>query len=182
MRLFQGCMILAVLALLPVVSLAQDLNTEQVRAFVSVMQEFKPLFDQYAEEVEDDGDAASTSRLVADWAREFKWTPEMLSVLRKYGFDEKTWPDVAGQTTQAYMAVKLGEDGQDVLGQMRRSVQEIENSQDIPEEYAEYREHLIAQMQSNIAEMEKALNAPANDQEAVRPFISQLDVIFDWNN
>lgn len=182
MKAFRGFMVLAVLVLLPVASWAQDLSTEQVRAFVSVMQEFKPYFDQYAEEVGDDGDAASTSQLVTDWAREFKWSPEMLSVLRKYGFDEKTWPVVAQQTTQAYMAVKLGEDGQDVLGQMRQSVKEIETSRDIPAEYAEYRAHLITQMQANIAEMEKTLNAPVQDQEAVRPFIPQLDAVFDWNN
>ena len=184
MKAFRWFMVPAVfvLILLPAVAQAQELSTEQVRSFVGAMQEFKPGFDQYAEEVGDDGDAASTSKLVADWAREFKWSPEMLSVLQKYGFDAKTWPVTARLATQAYMAVKLGEDGQDVLGRMRHSMREIETSRDIPEEYAEYRAHLLTQMRANIAEMEKTLNAPRKDQEAVQPFIPQLDAIFEWNN
>ena len=38
----------------------------------------------------------------------------------------QVWPI---RSLRAYMAVKLGEDGEDVLGQMRQSVAEIEKQQ-----------------------------------------------------
>lgn len=179
MKLFRGFMALVFLVSFPAAVWSQELSEQQVWGFVNVMQEFKPLFEQYAEAADDDGDVASTSKLVTDWAREFTWSPDMLALLDKYGFDRETWPVVASRVTQAYMAVKFGEEGGDALGQMRKIVREIEDSRDIP---AEQKEQMIGQMKENMAEMEKTLNAPAGDQNAVRAFIPQLDAVFDWHD
>ena len=44
------------------------------------------------------------------------------AIIGKHGFDFDSWSAVSQQVTQAYMAVKLGADGQDVMGQMRQSM------------------------------------------------------------
>lgn len=179
MNLFGRVMVWAALVLLPSTVWSQDLSTERVQGFVGVMEEFKPFFERYAEDADDDGDAASTAKLVTDWAHEFKCSSDMLTVLEKHGFDKDSWPVVAAQVSQAYMAVKFGEHGQDALGQMRRAVMEIEGNRDIS---AEDKAQMLAQMKENMAVMEKTLSAPAADQDAVREFIPQLDAVFGWSD
>jgi hypothetical protein len=113
---------------------------------------------------------------VTDWAQGLKERAEVEGILKKHGFDFESWATVSQQVTQAFMAVKFGKDGQDIMGQMQQSMAEIEGNKEIP---AEYKSQMIAQMQVSMAEIEKALNAPPEDQEAVKPFTSELDVIFE---
>jgi hypothetical protein len=155
---------------------SSGLTAKDVQGFIASMQELKPYYNQYTEEVEDDGDATSTAQVVTDWARGLKERAEVEGILKKHGFDFERWATVAQQVTQAFMAVRLGKDGQDIMGQMEQSVAEIEGNKDIP---AEYKSQMIAQMQVSMAEIEKALNAPPEDQEVVKPFASELDVIFE---
>ena len=56
-------------------------------------------------------------------------------------------------------------------------MKEIESNKDIP---AEYKTQMVAQMRQSMAEMEKTLATSPENQEAVRPFLSQLDTIFEW--
>lgn len=100
----------------------------------------------------------------------------MEAIIAKHGFDFDRWAAVSQQVTQAYMALKLGKDGQDVMGQMGQSIAEIETNKDIP---AEYKSQMIAQMQASMAEMKKVLEASPEDQSAVQPFVADLDAIFE---
>jgi hypothetical protein len=152
------------------------LTATDVQGFIASMQELKPYFDQYAEESGDDGDSTSTAQVVTDWAQGLKEQRDVEAILGKNGFDFNTWSTVSQQVTQAYMAVRLGKDGQDVMGQMRQSIAEIEGNKDIP---AEYKSQMIAQMQTSMAEMEKVLTASPEDQDTVKPFVSELDAIFE---
>lgn len=153
------------------------LGAKDVEGFIGAMQELKPYFDQFADEAEDEGDGTSTARIMGDWAQSLKQQHEIEGMLQKHGFTFDNWAAVSQQVTQAYMAIKLGKDGQDVLGQMQQSVKEIEASKDIP---AEYKTQMVAQMRQSMAEMEKTLATSPENQEAVRPFLSQLDTIFEW--
>ena len=153
------------------------LGAKDVEGFIGAMQELKPYFDQYSEEVGDDGDASSTAGVMSDWARSLGQQHEVESVLKKHGFSFESWTTVAQDVTMAYMAVKLGPEGQDVLGQMRQSVAEIESSKDIP---AEYKQQMLAQMQQSMAQMEQTLAASPENQEVVKPFIPRLDTVFEW--
>lgn len=152
------------------------LTAGDVEGFIASMQELKPYFDQYAEESGDDGDATSTAQVVTDWAQGLKEQRDVEAILGKHGFDFATWSTVSQQVTQAYMALRLGKDGQDVMGQMQQSIADIENNKDIP---AEYKSQMIAQMQASMAEMDKMLKASPEDQDTVKPFVSELDVIFE---
>jgi hypothetical protein len=152
------------------------LTQKDVQGFIASMQELKPYYEQYADENQDDGDATSTARVMTDWAQGLKEHAEVEGILRKHGFDFESWATVAQQVTQAFMALRLGKDGQDIMGQMQQAMAEIKTNKDIP---AEYKTQMIAQMQMSMAEIEKALNAPVEDQEAVKPFASELDVIFE---
>jgi hypothetical protein len=140
------------------------------------MQELKPYFDQFAEETEDDGDLTSTSRVISDWAQGLKEHRDVEAIIGKHGFDFDSWAAVSQQVTQAYMALKLGKDGQDVMGQMQQSIAEIEGNTEIP---AEYKTQMIAQMQTSMAEMEKMIQASPEDQSTVQPFVQELDAIFE---
>lgn len=153
------------------------LSESDVKGFVGSMQELKPYFDQYADETGDDGDGASTAQVVSDWAKSLKEQQEVEGVLKKHGFDFERWAAVSQQVTQAYMAFKFGKDGQDVLGQMQESITEIENNKDIP---AESKAQMLDQMKQSMAEMEKTFQAPQEDQDTVKPFVADLDKIFDW--
>ena len=151
------------------------LSGKDVQGFIGAMQDLKPYYEQYAQEAGSDGSDAAG--VMDDWTMSLQQHHELEGMLEKHGFTAPTWPGVAHQVTQAYMAVKLGEDGEDVLGQMRQSVAEIENSKDIP---AEYKAQMLSQMKMSMTQMEKSLAAPAPDQEAVKPYIGQLDTVFEW--
>jgi hypothetical protein len=153
------------------------LATADVEGFIGAMQDLKPYFDAYAAEAGDDGDATSMAGIMGDWAGSLGQQQELKGILGKHGFNFETWPLVAQQVTQAYLAVKLGADGEDVLGQMRQSMAEIESSKDIP---AEYRSQMLEQMKQSLAEMEETLAASPDSQEVVRPFLPQLDSVFGW--
>jgi hypothetical protein len=151
------------------------LSGQDVQGFIGAMQDLKPYFEQYAQEAGEEGSDAA--RAMDGWAMALQQHHEVEGTLEKHGFTTETWPVVAHQVTQAYMAVKLGGDGENVLGQMRQSVAEIENSTDIP---AEYKEQMLSQMKVSMAQMEQSLAAPAEDQAAVKPYLGQLDTLFEW--
>jgi hypothetical protein len=151
------------------------LSGDAVKGFIGAMQDLKPYYEQFAEEAGDDGTDAT--RVMDEWTVSMAQQHELAELLEKHGFTAQTWPEVAHQVTQAYMAVKLGEDGEDVMGQMRQSVTEIENSKDIP---AEYKQQMLDQMKMSMAQMEDSLAAPAEDKAAVRPYLPQLDSVFEW--
>ncbi|MBP9944097.1 MAG: hypothetical protein KBF11_06075 [Desulfomicrobium sp.] len=176
MKLVRVAGLLVVALLLSQSAWCSGLSAKDVQGFIASMQELKPYFDQFAEETEDDGDLASTSRVVSDWAQGLKERSDVEAIIGKHGFDFDSWAAVSQQVTQAYMAVKLGADGQDVMGQMRQSMAEIETNKDIP---AEYKTQMITQMQTSMAEMEKVLKASPEDQDAVKPFVTELDSIFE---
>lgn len=163
--------------LVSTVAWSADLNGKDVKSFVNSMRDLKPLFDQYAEETGDDGDATSTAQVVQDWSKGMKGRSELESVLKKNGFTYESWEQVSMQVMHAYMAVKFGKDGKNVVGQMEESRQAIQDSKDLP---AESKQQLIEEMTKSIAEFKKSLDASKTDQEAVRPFITDLDAIFDW--
>ena len=177
MRLWRVLVMLPAFLLVSQSVWCAGLGAKQVEGFIGAMQELKPYFDQYADEAEDDGDATSTSRLMGDWARSLKDQREVEGMLKKHGFNVESWSEVSQQVTQAYMAVKLGKDGEDVLGQMQQSLDEISSNKDIP---AEYKAQMLEQMKQSMAEMEKTLATSPENQEAVRPFLPQLDTIFEW--
>jgi len=152
------------------------LTAKDVQGFIASMHELKPYFDQYAEESGDDGDASNTAQVVTDWAQGLKEQRDVEAILGKHGFDFNTWGTVSQQVAQAYMAVRLGKDGQDVMRQMPQTIAEIESNKEIP---AEYKSQMIAQMQTSMAEMEKVLAASPEDQVTVKPFVSELDAIFE---
>lgn len=176
MKLMRMAVLLMVMLFFSSAAWSSNLTAKDVQGFIASMQELKPYYDQYTEETADDGDATSTARVVTDWASGLKERDEVEGILKKHGFDFERWAAVAQRVTQAFMAVRLGKDGQDIMGQMQQSVAEIEGNKDIP---AEYKSQMIAQMQASMAEIEKALDAPSEDQEVVKPFASELDVIFE---
>jgi hypothetical protein len=176
MKLMRMAVLLMVMLFFSSTAWSAGLTANDVQGFIATMQELKPYYDQYTEDVEDDGDATSTAQVVTDWASGLKERGEVEAILSRHGFDFESWATVAQQVTQAFMAVRLGKDGQDIMGQMQQSVAEIEGNKDIP---AEYKSQMIAQMHTSMTEIEKALNAPPEDQEVVKPFASDLDVIFE---
>lgn len=176
MKLMRMTVLLTVMLFFSSAAWSASLTAKDVEGFMATMQELKPYYDQYSEDVENDGDATSTAQVVSDWASGLKERGEVENILSRHGFDFESWPVVAQQVTQAFLAVRLGQDGQDIMGQMQQSVAEIEANQDIP---AEYKSQMIAQMQASMTEIEKALSAPPEDQEAVKPFLSELDAIFE---
>lgn len=177
MRLWRLLIMLPVVLFVSQAAWCAGLGARDVEGFIGTMQELKPYFDQFADEAEDDGDATSTSRIMGDWAQSLKGKREVEGTLKKHGFDFDSWGAVSQQVTQAYMALKLGKDGADVLGQMQQSVDEIQASKDIP---ADSKALMIEQMKQSMVEMEKTLATSPENQEAVKPFIPQLDTIFEW--
>lgn len=156
---------------------AEGLTGGQVEDFVNSMKELKPYFDQYADEVGDDGDASSTAQIVNDWVSGIKGDQEILAILNKHGFNESSWATASQAVMKAYMAIKFGEEGKNIPAQMAESLKEIEADPDIPEDQ---KAEIRASMQKGIDEFEKNVNAPQDDQDAVRPYLSQLDTIFEW--
>lgn len=175
MRLFTSVLIVAVLAS---GAWGAGLSEKDVRGFVASMHELKPYFDQYADEVGDGSDASGTAQVVSDWAKSLRQQHELEGLLAKHGFDFESWAAVSQQVTQAYMALKFGQSGQDVVGQMRQTMAEIEANKDIP---AESKEQILGQMRQSMAEMEAIFSASPEDQAMVRPFVSDLDTIFEWH-
>jgi hypothetical protein len=177
MRLVRLFGLVMVLVTFSVSAWAAGLSGSQVEGFVNSMKDLKPYFDQYADEVGDDGDASSTAQLVQDWASGLKEHREVMGILKKHGFNETSWAAASQLVMKAYMAIKFGEEGKNVPAQMAESLKEIEANPDIP---AEQKAEIRASMLKGIEEFEKNLDSPAEDQDAVRPYIGQLDEVFEW--
>jgi uncharacterized protein YecA (UPF0149 family) len=177
MRLVRLFGLVMVLVTFSVSAWAAGLSGSQVEGFVNSMKDLKPYFDQYADEVGDDGDATSTAQIVKDWASGLKEQREVMGILKKHGFDQNSWADVSQLVMRAYMAIKFGEEGRNVPAQMAESLKEIEANPDIP---AEQKAEIRASMQKGIEEFEQNMDAPEEDQDSVRPYLDQLDAIFEW--
>jgi len=162
---------------LPLMAVAADLSPKQVEGFVGTMKELKPFFDTYSDEVGDDSESTTTSELMSDWTASFKEYKEVQDILKKHNYDMNSWSVVSQQIIQAYMALKLGADGKNVVAEMQDSLKGMESSPDIP---AEQKAEIRKQMQKSIAEFEKSLKASKVDQDAVKPFTKQLDELFEW--
>ncbi len=157
---------------------AGGLSEKDVKRFVATMEDLKPLFDQYTDEIEDDGDASSTARIVSDWTANLREQRQAEAILARHGFEFESWSTVAQQVTHAYLAVKLGADGEDVVGQLRQNMAEIEASKDVP---PEYKAQILDQMKQGMQEFEKLLDTDPADQAAVKPFVADLDRVFEWH-
>lgn len=157
---------------------ASGLSSADVEGFVKSMQELKPLFDRYTEEMADDGDVTSTGQIVQDWANALREHAEVEGILEKYDLDAERFPSVAQLVTRAYMTLKLGKEGQDITARMEESLQDIDQNPDLP---AEQKAEIRRQMEQSISELQKNfLNASEGDQDMVRPYLGQLDAIFEW--
>ncbi|GAB1409179.1 hypothetical protein MASR1M90_03330 [Desulfovibrionales bacterium] len=179
MRTMRVAWMVMVLLFFVVPAWAAGLTPIQVEGFISAMTELKPMFDSYADEIGDDGDASSTVQIMKDWTVGMQTHQEFLSVLNKNGFDVASWEAVVPEVIQAYMAIQFGKDGTDAVAQMQQSLQEIEQNPDIPEgQKAEIR----TQMQASIAEFEKILATSPENQDVVRPFVPRLNTIFEWQD
>lgn len=177
MKVVRLCMIIFTLFFLTTTAWSAALTPGDVQGFVGSMRELKAVFDQYVDEIGDDGDATSTSQLVNDWAQSLRTRADVLKILSRFGFQFENWLVVCQRATTAYTAIKLGQGGEDVLGQMRQSLEDLQNDPEIPEEQ---KAQMQAQMEASMAEIEEIMNAPQADQDMVRPFIMDLDQIFDW--
>ncbi|NLW82685.1 MAG: hypothetical protein GXY42_13600 [Desulfovibrionales bacterium] len=177
MKLLSFCVVAVAASMMWTPVWSAGLTGAQVKGFVHVMQELKPLFDKYADEIGDDGDAMSTAHIVRDWAGGLQGQTEAEGVLRRYSFDSTSWSAVSQQVTEAYMALKFGKDGQDISAQLQDALRAIEDSSDFP---AEDKEQMVARMKQSIEEFERIRNVPQADQDAVQPYLTNLDTIFDW--
>ncbi|NLY41109.1 MAG: hypothetical protein GX055_05750 [Desulfovibrionales bacterium] len=158
---------------------ATGLTATHVEGFIHAMTELKPMFDSYADEIGDDGDASSTVQIMRDWTAGMRTHQDFVSVLRKNGFDLPTWEAVVPDVVQAYMAIQFGKDGLDAIAQMQESLQSIENNPDLPEEQ---KAEIQAQMRATIAEFETIVRTSPENQDVVRPFVPRLNAIFEWQD
>lgn len=156
-----------------------DLTKKQVEGFVHSMTELKPLFDSYADEEGDDGDASSTAQIMKDWTTGLRERQDFLAILKKNGLGLADWETVSQDVVHAYMAIKFGKDGKDAVAQMQESMRTLESSPDISEAQ---KEEILTQMRQGIVEFEEMLSAAPENQAMVRPFLSQLDTIFEWQD
>ncbi|MDP3430920.1 MAG: hypothetical protein Q8R89_11395, partial [Desulfomicrobium sp.] len=101
MKLMRMAVLLMVMLFFSSTAWSAGLTANDVQGFIATMQELKPYYDQYTEDVEDDGDATSTAQVVTDWASGLKERAEVEGILKKHGFDFESWATVAQQVTQA---------------------------------------------------------------------------------
>lgn len=177
MRIVHGVIFVWVMILVGTSAWGAGLQTRDVQGFIEVMQDLKPLFNDYADEVGDDGDAASTTFLISDWVQGLRGQASVQGVLKKHGYDFDQWAIIATQVTQAYVALKLSHQGQDALDQWQQAKIDIENNPDLPEEY---KAQMLTQLQSSMAQLEFLMAASPEDQAVIQPLVPALDTIFEW--
>lgn len=153
------------------------LSEGDVENFISSMHELKPYFNDSESMDEEDETPGDSSRMVQSWVQELSEQHKVESILDAHGYNLESWSVLAQQVVQAYMAVKLGQNGQNVVGQMEESRKAIETSKDMPQEY---KAQMLAQIDAGIAELKKNLDAPTADQDAVKPHLGELDTLFEW--
>lgn len=88
-------------------------------------------------------------------------------IVEKHGFNsQEEWANTGDSVMLAYMATKIEQENPDALKQLR----------EIPEESkAKMSPETKAQLDQSILMMEIFTSAPAQDKEAVKPYLAQID-------
>ncbi|WP_144284201.1 hypothetical protein [Megalodesulfovibrio gigas] len=160
---------------------AQALTAATVEGFIRSIQEIQPLYEQSGSQQDinkDTVDADDKNWNIRDWLAQAALEPRVLAILKKHGFQDQTqWADVATRVMQAYTTIRLGAEGLNARAQMQAGLAELEQQ---PGLSAEQKAMLRQQMQQGMQQMDQMLEeAPKADQDAVRPFMTQLDAVFE---
>ena len=159
---------------------AQALTAANVEGFIRSIQEIRPLYDQSDSQQDinnDTVDADDKNWNIRDWLAQAALEPRVLAILKKHGFTPEDWSETATRVMQAYTTIRLGSEGLNARAQMQAGLAQLEQQ---PGLSAEQKAMLRQQMQQGMQQMDQLLEeAPKADQDAVRPFMTQLDAVFE---
>lgn len=175
-RLGIGC---GVLVLLWSMAWAQSpLTGSQVERFLQVYEELKLLLD--ALEVEDTSAEANPAALAMQWEKIVAQDAKAHAVLAKHGLDVASWTDLASRVMTTYMVLKMSEEGDSPVVQLRQSLADLQKDTSIP---ASMKPEMVASLQQAMAQyedMEKKVSE--EDKAAVRPLLPRLDTALEWTD
>ncbi|MCA1944026.1 MAG: hypothetical protein LDL30_01925 [Desulfovibrio sp.] len=153
------------------------LTPAEVEDFFRSFQEIRPLFEYGITESGSDDNADDPDGPLQELMAQAVMQPKAIEIIQSHGLTLERWGQVAQRVFRAYTTLKLGAEGKNPRAQLQAAMAELERDTTLsPGEKAMIRK----EMEDVMEQMGQLLEeAPKADQDAVRPFMAQLDAVFD---
>jgi hypothetical protein len=166
-------------------STAQEtpLTDQLIDKYIQSLKKMQPLSDRI--NTEDTQGAATMAKLwlegdTAAINQHLETKPyyaELATVVEQSGFESTAnWVETAQRITQAYMALELGGQEEQVAAQMEASLQQVRDNEYLDEVQ---KENLIQQLRASQVHLSNLQNVSAADQAAVKPHREKLRNYFE---
>ena len=181
-----ACRIIALAALLfSLASVAQEmpLTDNLIDRYIQSLKNMEPLSDRI--NAEDTQGAATMAKLwlegetsaITQHLKTKDYYAELENVVKESGFDSTAdWVETAQRITQAYMALELGGQGEEVAAHMEASLQQIRDNEYLDDAQ---KDALIQQLKASQVHLSHLNNVSSADQAAVKPHLEKLRRYFE---
>ncbi len=159
------------------------LTDQLIDKYIQSLKNMQPLSDRI--NAEDTQGAATMAKLwlegdtaaINQYLETRPYYGELATVVEKSGFKSTAnWVETAQRITQAYMALELGGQEEQVAAQMEASLQQVRNNEYLDDVQ---KENLIQQLQASQVHLSNLKNVSAADQAAVKPHREKLRSYFE---
>ncbi|WP_166261734.1 hypothetical protein [Marinobacter salicampi] len=179
-----------VLALLAVAGSlqAETLTDKRIENFIASLQELKTMESEFQDMGPDMSAGAGKtppdmSKLMSnsmEQIRGHEMYDKVEQVVEDHGFDSvEEWSTVGDRVLNAYMAKRMGGEGNEMQNEMSAAMREIQNNPDMSQAQ---KEQMMAMMGGAMKSVESMANAPEEDIKAIEPHMEALDRNLAENN
>jgi hypothetical protein len=169
-----------VLTVFSAVAIAAEspLTKQEITNYIESLKEMQSLSEQISAEGTESATAMAQLWLQGDTQeitqhlKTKAYYDELQAAIKEAGFDSTSeWVDTAQRVTQAFMAVELGDQGENVAAQMEAGLEQIRGSEQLSEEQKAALTEQLKASQKQLARVEQVSQA---DREAVKPYMEEL--------
>jgi len=152
----------------------QPLNDKIINSWLSSLDALEAWSKKHEEafsklEENDQDNGMSPESMIAELKAAGLYS-DAAALLRKYGFKSpEDWADVQVRIMKAVMSLQMEAEAQHT--DMQAEIEKIRKNSDIP---AEYKEQMIAMMESSKKMLEEMSNAAPEDKAAVKPHLDKI--------
>ncbi len=156
---------------------AYALSSSDVEKFIHSMEELRPYFNEYEENLPDldrDEDDLSSEGVKKAMLEPFAQSQEMSAIVKKHGFSSpEQWAETGSKISRAMMAIIVDE----AVANADDYKAKIQADKNMTPEMAE---NLVAAMARSNQEFKEMLSdVSKTDIEVVTPYLSQLEEVLD---
>ena len=167
---------------------AEPLTADEISGFIASLEDVEEVGEKFKndetlrqreEEIEASNPGAETNWMANSISamKGHEAYDELGEMVEDHGFSSpEEWGRVGDRVLKAYMAAGMDAEAGEMFAEMQRQMQEVQND---PTLSPEQKEMMRSAMESGLSHFKAIAEAPAEDIEAVRPFMDKLEQAFE---